>query len=566
VALSDLTDPEAVFAAIREYDELGRDEFLAKHGFGRAQHWILNHDGREYDSKAIAGVAHGIQHPELGALAAPDFTGGRHSTVSKLRSLGFDVKARGIEAMPDRGTFEFLREDCELFAKYPKKVPFKDDVVPPEDKARFKDVWTRVKALAAYVADSVTARAADPDDSEDVGVPMKAEGSLYAQNGYSQTDLWACAYPSVMPHKSYGLQVAFIISAQGAELCFCLGAGQSQLSDPDKKAHAETALASLKDALRATPDDVQERVSRGLRSEWDFRRRWREPHGTRDFEDFDAWLAYAAGPDGNGASVSRNLTVQELEDMGAEVAGELLQMAEAFGPLLSYAYAEGGDPALLRALSEYEGEIDQSELDRTRTGFEIARSRFQDLFGTPAKVAELTAEGFFSFLNGVDHHVSKDTGLFTLGPGLPAPKDPALRTWKQLEEDLPQLRDAITTLLYGEDEDDLAKRIDAMLAGPRVRRYITPELALPTILLCCADPDRHSGVQRMPKKEEKLIGTTAPSGHLLAPCPAATGEEAPSEEALLVIRYRDLDALHWLPTHLSGRAALRTPPARHRRY
>ncbi len=54
--------------------------------------------------------------------------------------------------------------------------------------------------------------------------------------------------------------------------------------------------------------------------------------------------------------------------------------------MLSYAYGEGGESALLRVMSEYEAEIDQAELDRTRTAFEIAQSRFQDLFGTPEKV------------------------------------------------------------------------------------------------------------------------------------------------------------------------------------
>ena len=52
--------------------------------------------------------------------------------------------------------------------------------------------------------------------------------------------------------------------------------------------------------------------------------------------------------------------------------------------------------------------------------------------------------------------------------------------------------------------DDLAVRIDAMLALPRPRRYITPELALATILLCFVRTAAHAGVQRMPKKEEKL--------------------------------------------------------------
>ena len=54
---------EAIERAIAEYDELGRDAFLSKHGFGRATAYALVVDGCEYDPKAIAGVAYGIDHP-----------------------------------------------------------------------------------------------------------------------------------------------------------------------------------------------------------------------------------------------------------------------------------------------------------------------------------------------------------------------------------------------------------------------------------------------------------------------------------------------------------------------
>jgi hypothetical protein len=47
--------------AMAEADELGRDVFLARHGFRRALWFLVEHDGRRYDSKAIAGVALGYQ-------------------------------------------------------------------------------------------------------------------------------------------------------------------------------------------------------------------------------------------------------------------------------------------------------------------------------------------------------------------------------------------------------------------------------------------------------------------------------------------------------------------------
>jgi MrcB-like, N-terminal domain len=90
VALADLTSADAVLAAMREFENLGRDEFLARYGFGRSRDYELIHDGKRYDSKAIVGAAHGHQHSELGPLSPSDFSGGT-PTINKLKQLGFEV-------------------------------------------------------------------------------------------------------------------------------------------------------------------------------------------------------------------------------------------------------------------------------------------------------------------------------------------------------------------------------------------------------------------------------------------------------------------------------------------
>lgn len=92
--LSELTDRDAVLAAIREFDQLGREAFLAKYRFGSARSYLLIHDGKAYDSKAIAGVAFGIQFPKRGTLQASEFSGGRHTVQRVLESLGFIVTER----------------------------------------------------------------------------------------------------------------------------------------------------------------------------------------------------------------------------------------------------------------------------------------------------------------------------------------------------------------------------------------------------------------------------------------------------------------------------------------
>ncbi len=98
MTLADLNDRNAVLRAIDEFDELGRERFLEKHGFGAARKYFLLHRGARYDSKAIVGVAHGLQHPQLRALRAADFSGGETTVAQHLRGLGFEVTTTGFGA------------------------------------------------------------------------------------------------------------------------------------------------------------------------------------------------------------------------------------------------------------------------------------------------------------------------------------------------------------------------------------------------------------------------------------------------------------------------------------
>ncbi|MFJ9780907.1 HNH endonuclease [Amycolatopsis sp. NPDC101161] len=82
---------EAILAALEEHDRLGPDEFLDKHGFGPARTYLLVHEGREYDSKAIVGVAHGYLDGKQ-PLAAAEFSGGLETVVKVLQDRGFEVR------------------------------------------------------------------------------------------------------------------------------------------------------------------------------------------------------------------------------------------------------------------------------------------------------------------------------------------------------------------------------------------------------------------------------------------------------------------------------------------
>ncbi|MFB8209511.1 HNH endonuclease [Streptomyces sp. NPDC056010] len=82
---------ESVLKVLAEHEELGREAFLAKYGFGEARSYVLVHDGQEYDSKAVAGVAH--KWDQGRALTRDEFSGGKDHAVAWLKWVGFQVKA-----------------------------------------------------------------------------------------------------------------------------------------------------------------------------------------------------------------------------------------------------------------------------------------------------------------------------------------------------------------------------------------------------------------------------------------------------------------------------------------
>ncbi|WP_405143857.1 HNH endonuclease [Sphaerisporangium sp. NBC_01403] len=101
----------SVLKTVAEYDELGQAEFLARYGYRPARSYLLVYDGREYDSKAIAGVAHKYEYGQ--ALTWQEFSGGREGAARWLQDLGFTVK---VIRNPDWAWDELVLA-CDLVVK-----------------------------------------------------------------------------------------------------------------------------------------------------------------------------------------------------------------------------------------------------------------------------------------------------------------------------------------------------------------------------------------------------------------------------------------------------------------
>src|SRR6185437_15356713 len=84
---------ETVLAAMAEFDREGRDKTLRRHGFRRALDYFVLQEGREYDAKALYGIAYGIEYPGEEPIRNRGLQGG--SAVNRrLEELGFEITSR----------------------------------------------------------------------------------------------------------------------------------------------------------------------------------------------------------------------------------------------------------------------------------------------------------------------------------------------------------------------------------------------------------------------------------------------------------------------------------------
>lgn len=110
----------AVLSAIEEFDTLGQEEFLRRRGYAEARNFRLVYRGRFYDSKAIAGVAHGYATGHF--CDSSEFSGGLATVSDCLTDLGFVVDHGGKHA---RGGLLWDLETTQVFKMGGRSAAYK---------------------------------------------------------------------------------------------------------------------------------------------------------------------------------------------------------------------------------------------------------------------------------------------------------------------------------------------------------------------------------------------------------------------------------------------------------
>jgi MoxR-like ATPase len=154
MARGDITR-EAVLDAMREYDALGREEFYKRHRYTDARGYVIEHEGTQYPSKGMYGVAYDSLHPDGPPLRKTSFSGGLQRVVPELRELDFVV--RSVNESDDRlrsGIEQVLTEyaDARASESYGSAAPmwqtFKDlgqtfnEAGPVADRSTVLATWS----------------------------------------------------------------------------------------------------------------------------------------------------------------------------------------------------------------------------------------------------------------------------------------------------------------------------------------------------------------------------------------------------------------------------------------
>ena len=333
--LSELTDRNAVLSAIAEHDAIGQMAFLAKYGFQPARRFRLLHDGKRYDSKAIAGRAYGYQFPGRGPLASTEFSGGENSVRPVLERLHFIV----LDEPDDEAGISITAEDLQLIRESHSRSKFAE--LSDEERAAYQSVHGSLARLGSFVQ----TRLGSNDFSLKLTSSFNPNSGV---RGYLPKDLWF-AVSNVRNEAEFERmpQLFMIVSDRGIEYGFAACIPPSQFSDQTIRHRVREAAPKIFSALPIPGSGPAIEWARKIEQSggWFFRKEPRDDPAAGDFTSIDEWLTFlksAEGESASGGSISRYLSQEDLPDAD-DLQEALGEMAAVFSDPMHQVTPSGPD-------------------------------------------------------------------------------------------------------------------------------------------------------------------------------------------------------------------------------
>jgi hypothetical protein len=165
--------------------------------------------------------------------------------------------------MPIANSVKFTAKDCATLDQVPTRVLW-NTLAPSVDEA-MREVRDKLTSLFRAASERYQGT-----------VALQPFVSILNPNGRTPPDYWGCLYPRAVANKSYGLQIALIVSNKGAELCFCVGAGTAQVRDMASAATNSAQMRRMQERLAQIPQAVVDGVEAKLDSTWFLLKLWRQ--------------------------------------------------------------------------------------------------------------------------------------------------------------------------------------------------------------------------------------------------------------------------------------------------
>jgi len=255
-----------VLEAIAEHDNLGTVRFLHRHGYRAASRWVLRHNGRSYPSKAILGVAAGLE--------SADFFGGVAGAGAALTRLGFVIRQTESGRIMRR-ELDSLRRACERAGLSVAEPSWPaTDVIPTAYFASGSNRPLEIRGLSAAGADiGVAAPQLSPAALGELEALAGSEIQVFCDSGaFSEVRFGPDGPRVVQPMGDDHWQAVFSVYRR---LAVALGSS-AWLVAPDRVGCQQTSLERLERyaaevaELRALGARVLVPVQKGAASQAEF--------------------------------------------------------------------------------------------------------------------------------------------------------------------------------------------------------------------------------------------------------------------------------------------------------
>ncbi|WP_164721684.1 MrcB family domain-containing protein [Silicimonas algicola] len=364
---------------MNEFDLLGRDTFLHKYGFRSANRYFVKRGDRLYDSKAIYGVAHQMQYPELGPKRSADFSGGERQVQEPLEALGFEFEVAPApvgEVQDADDQPRISSEDVRLISSSRSKKFYADLAIEE------RDAYEKVSSSLERLGDLLKSKLASPNKFE-----VRTTAGFHVKSGvrsFIPKDLWFSVSPRENSKDLASIpQMFMIVSERGIEYGFGASVSPTDFSQQAPKRAVRTAAPKIFVRLPA-PGSVE---ATGIAQDiddappWFFRSKHRLDPKEKEFSSLQEWLRYLQSDRGKknaAGTISRYLRGDEIDH--TDLSEEVATMARLFEPLLDrewHARLRGVEG--VEANQELLVEEESMELEG-RTEFARLLRKFMDTF------------------------------------------------------------------------------------------------------------------------------------------------------------------------------------------